>query len=55
MILHETEARTGSIGRYALPDAGGHFGQFGGKYAPEVLMPALEALERVYAECKADP
>ncbi len=41
--------------RYNLPDAQGHFGRFGGKYAPEVLMPALEQLEKVYAECKADP
>ncbi|MBF6612298.1 MAG: tryptophan synthase subunit beta [Chloroflexi bacterium] len=40
--------------RYNLPDAQGHFGQFGGKYAPEVLMPALEELEKVYAECKVD-
>lgn len=40
--------------RYNLPDAQGHFGQFGGKYAPEVLMPALEQLEKVYAECQAD-
>ena len=40
---------------YNLPDAQGHFGQFGGKYAPEVLMPALEELEQAYAACKADP
>ncbi|HEX8228317.1 MAG TPA: tryptophan synthase subunit beta [Chloroflexia bacterium] len=40
---------------YNLPDAQGHFGQFGGKYAPEVLMPALEELERAYNHYKADP
>ena len=40
---------------YNLPDKGGHFGQFGGRYAPEVLMPALEELEREYARCMADP
>jgi tryptophan synthase beta chain len=39
---------------YNLPDAHGRFGQFGGKFAPEVLMPALEELERAYVECKAD-
>lgn len=55
MILNETETPTGSAEYYDLPDARGHFGQFGGKYAPEVLMPALEELERVYAESKADP
>ncbi|MEO6457565.1 MAG: tryptophan synthase subunit beta [Chloroflexia bacterium] len=38
-----------------MPDASGHFGAFGGKYAPEVLMPALEELEREYARAKADP
>jgi tryptophan synthase beta chain len=40
---------------YNLPDATGHFGQFGGKYAPETLMPALTELEEAYAAAKADP
>ncbi len=40
---------------YNLPDASGHFGAFGGKYAPEVLMPALEELEREYTRAKSDP
>ncbi len=39
---------------YNLPDAYGRFGQFGGKFAPEVLMPALDELERAYEACKAD-
>jgi tryptophan synthase beta chain len=30
------------------PDQWGRFGQFGGKYAPEILMPALEELEAHY-------
>ncbi|MBT5027522.1 MAG: tryptophan synthase subunit beta [Nitrospinaceae bacterium] len=38
-----------------LPDEGGHYGQFGGKYVIETLMPALEQLERVYEEAKNDP
>jgi len=38
-----------------LPDRQGHFGQFGGKYVIETLMPALEELERVYKEAQADP
>ena len=38
-----------------LPDRQGHFGQFGGKYVIETLMPALEELERVYKEARADP
>jgi tryptophan synthase beta chain len=40
---------------YNLPDASGHFGVFGGKYAPETVMPALTELEVAYAEAKADP
>ncbi len=51
----ETEEQAGSSKAYNLPDAGGHFGQFGGKYAPEVLMPALEELQHAYAECRDDP
>jgi tryptophan synthase beta chain len=33
----------------------GHFGIYGGQFVPETLMPALEELERVYAEATADP
>jgi tryptophan synthase beta chain len=40
---------------HSLPDAWGRFGPYGGKFAPEVLMPALEELERFYAAIKADP
>lgn len=37
-----------------LPDKWGHFGQFGGKFVPEILMPALESLERAYREARKD-
>jgi len=37
------------------PDQWGRFGQFGGKYAPEVLMPALEELEAHYLKLIEDP
>src|SRR5690349_7891580 len=37
------------------PDAGGHFGPYGGKYVPEVLMSPLEELERTYLEARLDP
>src|SRR5699024_6878179 len=30
---------------YNLPDVKGYFGKFGGKYVPEILIPALEELE----------
>jgi tryptophan synthase beta chain len=32
----------------------GHFGPFGGRYVPETLVPALDELEAVYAEARAD-
>ena len=37
-----------------LPNKNGHFGEYGGKFVPEVLMPALEELENVYNEAKQD-
>ena len=37
------------------PDAKGHFGQFGGRYVAETLMPALFELEQAYREAQADP
>jgi tryptophan synthase beta chain len=38
-----------------LPDAGGHFGPYGGRYVPETLMAPLDELERAYAEARNDP
>lgn len=38
-----------------MPDARGHFGQFGGRFVPEALMAALEQLEREYLAAKNDP
>jgi len=38
----------------SLPDKQGHFGQFGGRYVPETLMPALLELEQAYAHYKHD-
>jgi tryptophan synthase beta chain len=37
------------------PDEGGHFGIYGGRYAPEVLMSPLEEIEIAYAEAQKDP
>jgi tryptophan synthase beta chain len=37
------------------PDAGGHFGTYGGRYAPEVLMSPLEELQTTYDEARGDP
>lgn len=35
-----------------IPDKRGRFGQFGGKYAPEILMPAIHELEQAYRAAK---
>ena len=39
----------------AQPDAGGHFGPYGGRFVPEVLMAPLEELEIAYLEARGDP
>jgi len=40
---------------YKYPDVKGHFGQFGGRYVAETLMPALLELEQAYRAAQADP
>ena len=37
------------------PDHDGHFGQFGGRYVAETLMPLILDLEKHYRAAKADP
>lgn len=39
---------------YAFPDKSGYFGRFGGKFVPEILIPALEELEEAYHEARND-
>ena len=39
----------------SLPDSGGHWGAFGGRYVPETLIPALDELEAAAAAIAADP
>jgi tryptophan synthase beta chain len=36
------------------PDAGGHFGPYGGRYVPETLMAPLEDVERAWREARVD-
>ncbi len=38
----------------ALPDARGRFGEYGGRFVPETLMPALEQLEQAWRASQAD-
>jgi tryptophan synthase beta chain len=37
------------------PDRGGHFGPYGGRYVPEVLMAPVEELETAYLAARDDP
>ncbi|MGA3017617.1 MAG: tryptophan synthase subunit beta [Bryobacteraceae bacterium] len=37
------------------PDLAGHFGPYGGRYVPEVLMAPIEELERAYLAARDDP
>ena len=37
------------------PDSTGHFGPYGGRFVPEVLMAPLEELEQAYRKAAADP
>ncbi len=36
------------------PDAGGHYGIFGGRYVPEVLVPAIDELTRAFDHARTD-
>jgi tryptophan synthase beta chain len=40
---------------YSLPDAGGHFGPYGGVFVAETLISALDDLREQYARCCEDP
>jgi tryptophan synthase beta chain len=44
MTREESQALLARLVRGELPDARGRFGPFGGRYAPETLVPALERL-----------
>ena len=39
----------------AQPDDRGHFGEFGGRYVAETLMPLILDLEKAYRAAKEDP
>src|SRR5215813_12769481 len=45
----------GGLGMMPLvPDSGGHFGPYAGRYVPEVLMAPIEELEQAYLAARAD-
>ena len=39
----------------AVPDAGGHFGAYGGRFVPEALVAALDEIELQFTAAQADP
>ncbi|MEI7811506.1 MAG: tryptophan synthase subunit beta [Ignavibacteria bacterium] len=39
---------------YACPDNNGRYGEYGGKFVPEILIPALKELEKLYNAVKSD-
>lgn len=39
----------------AFPDASGHFGDYGGRYMPETLMPLVLEVEQAYKAAQNDP
>ncbi|MDW5323142.1 tryptophan synthase subunit beta [Plantactinospora sp. KLBMP9567] len=47
-------APTLPTGGAALPDLGGHFGPYGGRFVPEALVAALDELDTAYREALAD-
>ncbi|QYM80717.1 tryptophan synthase subunit beta [Horticoccus luteus] len=46
---------TPPLDRFSLPDAGGHFGRYGGTFVPETLMTALAELTAAYLVARDDP
>ncbi len=47
--------RVGAESLMAEPDERGRFGEFGGRYVPETLVPACAELERAFREAWSDP
>jgi len=43
------------IDKYNLPDAGGHFGPYGGMFVAETLMPPIQELNTAYQKYLHDP
>ena len=41
--------------KYTAPTKQGYFGKYGGKFVPEILIPALEELEEAYHAIENDP
>ena len=55
MAKHSISKAIKGTGFQDQPDQGGHFGLYGGRYAPETLMHPLEELESAYLKACSDP
>jgi len=51
---HNTAAGCGTVDYTAMPDKNGHFGIYGGIFASETLMQALDELRIAYEETRQD-
>jgi tryptophan synthase beta chain len=54
-MSHGAPVSAGPAGPGQAPDATGHFGNYGGRFAPEALMAALAQLTTQYQDARADP
>ncbi|MGI9525215.1 MAG: tryptophan synthase subunit beta [Hyphomicrobiaceae bacterium] len=54
-VTDAEDARTKPNTYRAGPDERGHFGDFGGRFVAETLMPLILALEEAYSFAKSDP
>ena len=54
-MTQQTDTPRAAYQHGAFPDLRGRYGDFGGRFVPESLMPALDELERAYADARADP
>ena len=51
----EQQAATFRVQQAEVPDARGYYGEYGGRFVPETLVPALDALTAAYFEALDDP
>ncbi len=52
--MHNRRKKSGLFRSYPWPDEQGRYGPYGGRFVPETLMPALEALERIFRQAQTD-
>ena len=50
-----TETTDSTFSRYDVPDAAGHYGEYGGMYVPETLYTPLKEVEAAFNEAWEDP